>query len=153
MMTFIKLAGGILVIAFLTWIGSMVFAAGQHSIQVKWDVDKAAIAQLSADTAAANAKKLADTVDANQGVIHGLQDTLTTLQSSNATLAERLRLATRPTAGGGAVPPLPSHPGPTDTPANPGLGPIDDAIAAALTECANTRASYEALIAEVKPQL
>lgn len=152
-MTYIKLAGGLLVLGFLLWLGSMIFAAGQHSTQVKWDADKAAIATLAAKTAADNAAKLADTVSLNTGVIHGLQDQLTTLSSLNGTLAQRLRLATRPAAGGGAVPPSANIPGPLATPVNPGVGSLDDAIAGALTECAKTRDDYQALIAEIKPQL
>jgi hypothetical protein len=34
-----------------------------------------------------------------------------------------------------------------------GVAKLDDAIAAALTECATNRANYQALIKELKPQL
>jgi hypothetical protein len=152
-MTYLKIAGGLAVVAFLTWVGLAIFAAGEHKIQIAWDADKVAIAQVTATQVAENSKKLADALTENEGITNDLQNQLENMRNLNSDLASRLRVATDPTTGSGPLSKAPNNTVSIVTAGNDSVGQIDDAIAAVLTECAETRDNYKALIAELTPQL
>jgi hypothetical protein len=128
--------------------------AGAARVQVLWDADKASIQQV---TAAALAKVNADkdaALQANEVIENELQAQLSAANASAGELAQRLRNAQSSLAANRSQ--LPKAGGGSNAAAatsDPGLGPIDDAIAGALAECAANRARQVALIGELKPQL
>jgi hypothetical protein len=157
MISYIKIAGALALVAVL-------FGAGYHVADLKgkaatahvqhlWDVNKAEIAKLAADESAANARKFVAAITTNEGVTHDLQIQVDSLRDLNSTLASRLRLATDSPTGRGVLPKVTNNPGPISAAINDSVGAVDDAIAAALTECAVNRENYNALILELKPQL
>jgi hypothetical protein len=155
--TYAKLAGAAVLLAMFAWGAIADYSAGKKAgedfIQAAWDKDKESIAKLASDEAAKNAKKLQDAITDNEGIVNDLQNQIDAQRKLNSDLASRLRLATSIPAGSSSLPKAPNNSIPSTITVNDRLGQIDDAIAAVLTECAQTRSDYKALIAEIKPQI
>ena len=129
-------------------------AAGAAEIQTEWDADKVAIAKLASDAALKAEKDREDALANNEGVISDLQIQLQSARGLNTQLSASLRnYQTRPAAGGGGVPKAGGGQTVVVTAADPSVGRLDDALGAALSECADNRANQQALINELKPQL
>jgi hypothetical protein len=131
------------------WRGKAALASLQHA----WDVDKAQI-QATADAAIAQATKDKMTaLAANEGIQSDYQTQLSSARALNGSLADRLRQLQSTPAHSSPVPKAGDRQQPAPTSGTPTMGQIDDAIAAAFTECANNRAQLNSLIAEIRPQL
>jgi hypothetical protein len=155
--TYAKLAGAVVLLALFAWGAIADYSAGKKAgedfIQAAWDKDKEAIEKLASDKAATDAKRMAELTSDNEGIVNDLQNQIDAQRRLNSDLASRLRLATSIPAGSGPLPKAPNNSSPATITVNDRLGQIDDAIAAAFTECAQTRSDYKALIAEIKPQI
>lgn len=129
-------------------------AAGSNRVQIEWDKDKAAIQAVAAASILTAFKQRDEAIQSNQVIHDQYEAELLAAHTSAHTLAERLRqYETRAAAGSGAVQQTGRGPGPSQGPATPSMGQLDDATGAALAECAAVRAGYKALIAQIKPQL
>jgi hypothetical protein len=128
--------------------------SGKAQVQTAWDTDKAKI-QAVTDAAIAKATKDKETAIAtNEGVINELQAQLSTASASANTYASQLRdTRTRLAASLSALSQARNNPVTSAAPAAPGVGQLDAATGAALSECYAVRASYSALIKELSPQL
>jgi hypothetical protein len=130
------------------------FTAGSNQVQVKWDKDLAARQKVTDDAIAQASKTHEAALAANQDTITDATNQIASLRSLNGNLAARLRnLTASAGACGGPVPKAGDQPGATSASPTVTVGQINDALAAALTECAVNRANYTALIKEIKGQL
>ncbi len=127
-------------------------AAGMAQVQVAWDADKAAIAKLAADQLAKVSEERDQALANNEAITNDLNAQIQTERNLNSSLASRLRHY-QTAAGSSAVPESGDQPAAADTPESQSLGRLNDALAAALTECAVNRDNYNALIKELTPQL
>jgi len=148
----------IAILAGLWWYGEHRYTlglnAGKAEVQSAWDTDKANIQKVTdAAIADANAKKeMAE--KANEDITRDYEAKLSANRASSDALAASLRdTRTRLAASLGALSKAANNPGASTGSAPPGVGSLDAATAAALTECQAVRAGYIALIAQVKPQL
>jgi hypothetical protein len=124
-----------------------------EALQLAWDDNKAAI-QAEADKAIAQATKEREAALEANGVIQSdYQAQLSTSQALNAGLSQRLRQYQSTSARSGPVPQASGGQQPVDPSTAQRLGLLDDAVASALTECADNRVQLNALIAQIKPQL
>jgi hypothetical protein len=130
------------------------FTAGSNQIQVKWDRDLAARQKVTDDAIAQASKTHEAELAANQDTITDANNQIASLRSLNGNLAARLRnISASAGACGSPVPKAGDQPGAASAPIKITVGQINDALAAALTECAVNRANYAALIKEIKGQL
>jgi hypothetical protein len=142
----------------LYWAEHSIYAAGvksgSESVQMAWDQDKEAIAKVSAAALAEAVKEKEDALEANSVINQQYQTQLAVDAAANSALSERLRnAAARLAASSSAMQQTHSGSGPTAPSAPPGVGPVYDALAAVLTECADNRTQLDKLIAEIQPQL
>ena len=127
--------------------------SGANRVQVAWDADRAAISQTAAD-AKAKADQAELSALQNDGVIYAnLQTESAAIAADRDSLAGRLRHALGLATSCGSLQPTASIPGPAPSGSPSGAGYVDDAIAAALTECRLNSAQLDALEAQIRPQL
>jgi hypothetical protein len=127
--------------------------AGAAEIQVKWDADRALIAQQSAAALAAvtaeKEKALADNATIEDQYLAAVADASRRIDALTASLRDYQNTAARSS-------PLPAAPGRSDpaaTAAPDGGESLTRALAARLVECDDNEAQLSALIAEITPQL
>lgn len=152
------LVGAAAVLGALFWVTHAIYAAGDKAgaerIQIAWDDDKRAIAEVTAKALAKATQERDDAIQANEAINEQHHVELQTIQANSLALAQRLRDAeARSAADRRAVSKAADIVRAVTTPQPSGMGSIDDAIAATLTECAANRSQLNALIAELKPQL
>jgi hypothetical protein len=128
--------------------------AGKAEVQTAWDQDKAAIEKLDEAAIAKANKDRDDALATNEGIQNDLQTQLATARALNTDLAQRLRAyEISSTARGNSVSEARGGPDTPTAAVNASLGRLDDATAAALSECAANRTNQIALIGEIVPQL
>src|ERR1700675_1645154 len=142
-MMYLKLAAAIAILAALAWASRAIYSAGEQHIQLQWEADKAVI-QATADAAIAKATAEKEAALTNNAqVINDTAQQIIALRDLNVQLSSRLRLATKAPANSGAVSTGDDFPGTATGAIADGMAKLDDAIAAALTECAINRANYK----------
>lgn len=127
---------------------------GSATIQTKWDADRKAIADATANAIAQATKARDEALEANEAIQNDYAQKLSATAAAGADLTQRLRNAEArlaanrdlmPKAGGGQGAP---DPGPTAS---------DDRLTSllgnAFAECAANATQLDALIAEVQPQI
>jgi hypothetical protein len=127
--------------------------AGKAEVQTLWDTDKAKIQAVTDAAIAQVTKDKEAAIAANEAITNDLQKQLGSMRDLNTGLAQRLRLATSASANSGTVPKASDNPKSPTAPIDNGVGRLNDAFAATLTECRTNWANYSALIKELKPQL
>jgi hypothetical protein len=157
-MIYAKLAAAVVLIAAIFFGGYHVAdlkgKAALAALQHAWDVDKAQIQGVT-DAAIAQATKDKEAALEANGVIQSdYQTQLSAANARAAALASGLRnLENRIAANSGGMPKAGSGSEPADPTGAPSLGRLNNALGAALNECATNRAQLNALIAEIRPQL
>jgi len=127
--------------------------AGAAEVQVQWDADMAKITAEAVKAKADADAEVQAALTANQGIRDDDNAKIAAINAANSGLALGLRRASCPAAGSGSLPKASGQPGSAPAGEASGAGPVDDAIAAAITECRINSAQLDALSAEIKPQL
>lgn len=151
------IAGGILalILGCAAYFGlHQVYAAGEAHTQLAWDKDRIAI-QAAADKQIAQLAAERDmAVRANEGITNDLQAQIIAARASADAYATSLRdTRTRLAALSSQMPKAANNASPATGAAPPSVGQLDAATGAALAECAEVRADYKGLIAELRVQL
>lgn len=152
------LGGAAIVLGALFWVTHAVYEAGDKNganrIQVAWDADKTQIANVAAQAIAQMTAERDMALRANEVIHDQYSKQLQANADTAAALSQRLRNAEAiATAHSNLLSKAADIVRSAQSGSTSGMGPIDDAIAAALTECADNRAQLNSLIAELKPQL
>ena len=155
MLIYAKLAGILLALAALAWLGKAIYSAGEQHVQLAWDAARI-IEKSTYDAAVAQATKERDAALAtNEAISNDYQTKLDAANSNAADFAQRLRNATAriysnqvPKAGD-----RPAAADPSETSSAGQLQQLAGLTAALHAECLANNAQLEALIAEVKPWL
>ena len=130
------------------------FNVGKAVVQGQWDLDKAKIAQVTAQAIATANEKTAEALAVNRRLHDEYTQTVATLDNGNNDLARRLRLAeSRAAADRRALQETGNRQGSSPPSSAPSNGSIDDAIAAALTECRENASQLDTLVGEVTRQM
>lgn len=142
-------------VVFAVWrYGDKRYEAGQASIQVRWDADKAQIAAVSAKAIAEANQKTADALEENRRLHDEYTAKLESINAGASDLARRLRGAEdRAAADRRALQEIGNRQGSSPSSQAPSDGSLDAAIAATLTECRENSAQLDTLVGEVSRQL
>lgn len=130
------------------------YAAGAAAVQVKWDVDKAAIMAAAAAAILKAQQDRDEALQANQVIHDTYEAELLAAHTSANSLAQRLReYAANATANSGRVPQADRGPGSPAAGTPSGDDRLTELLGAAFAECTQNADQLDALIAQLKPQL